>query len=198
MHLEKEDIEKKQDEFANELCALLERAGRGGSSARQFEVPEYARRRIDVALSSGKLTGHFESLVVVDWKRKEHKDGDVPEARIEEHDILIAVALWLSMHDLRVFRDEDSQNLYVLGIENYDGMVVKGLDEGQLYSLHVSNRTGESWDITSNGATLAGCAAEVAKKSVVLTTHKGTAVSLVPFGLTEAEFVKEMKKKSGT
>jgi hypothetical protein len=196
MHLTKEDLDKKQDEVADELCALLERAGRGGESSRQFEIPEYARRRIDMSLSAGKLIGHFKSLVITDWKRKDHHEGNVPEERIAEHDILVGVALVLKKFDLRVFRDQDAQNLYVLGIENYGGIPVRGFDEGQLYALYVSNHSDESWDITSDGTTIASCVAEMRGKTLMLVTKRGNEVELVPFDLTEKEYVSEMKEKS--
>jgi len=196
MHLEKEDIEKKQDEVADKLCALLERAGRSGESSRQFEIPEYARRRIDISPSKGEITGYFKSLVITDWKRKDHHEGDVPEERIAEHDILIGVALLLKKFGLRVFRDQEFQNVYVLGVERYGGIPVKGFDEGQLCALYVSGHTDESWDITSDGATIASCVAEMLGGVLSLITHKGTVVELVHFDLSEAEYVRDMKKKS--
>ena len=193
MGLHKEDLEKKQDELMEELCVLLEKAGRGGASSRVFEVPEYARRRVDIALSSGELTGHFKELVITDWKRKEHHEGDVVEERINEQDLLTGVAVFLNKHGLKVFSDD--AKFYVLGIERYEGIPVEGLEVGQLYELYAPGHTDESWEVTSDGAPLAGHTAKLEGKTVVLRGRKGE-VALKPFDLSEAEYIKGVKARS--
>jgi hypothetical protein len=196
MHVEKEDLEKKQDEIADELCALLERAGRGGESSRQFEVPEYARRRIDVALSSGKLIGHFKSLVIVDWKRKDHHEGDAVEERMSEQDILTGVAVLLKKEGLQVFTDEATHRIYVVGLEEYNGIPVKGLEGGHLYELYSPHHTDESWDITADGEGISNDTAEMREGALTLVTSRGTEISLKPFNLSEAEYVRDVRGKS--
>lgn len=195
MHLKKEDLEKKQDEVADELCALLERAGREGESSRKFEIPEYARRRIDISLSGGMVIGHFKSLVIVDWKRKDHHEGNVPEERMGEGDVLTGVALILKKNKLRVFREKGSQGIYVLGIERYGGIPVQGVETGRLYKLYSPSHTTEAWDVTSDGETIPSYTAELKGDTVVLGTSTGS-LELEPLDLNEEEYVKEMKKKS--
>lgn len=196
MHLEKEDLEKKQDEVADELCTLLERAGRGGESSRRFEIPEYARRRIDISPSKGKITGHFKSLVITDWKRKDHQEGNVPEERIVEENVLAGVALILKKNNLRVFCDKESQDMYVLGIERYEGIPVQGLEDGHLYKLYSPGHTTEAWEVTSDGETITSRAAEMEEETLTLVTNHGERVKLEPFDQSEEEYVNEMKKKS--
>jgi len=195
MEVSKEDIEKKQDELAEELCALLEKAGRGGASSRKFEIPEYARRRIDVSPAKSKVTGHFKDLVISDWKRRDHHDGDVPEERMTKQDILTGVAVFLKKHEVPVFADRKG-NIYVLGIERYNGIPVEGYEAGHLYKLYSPERTGEAYTVTADGEPIASRSALKEGENVKLSRWFGS-TELAPFVLTEQAYIKEMQAKSG-
>jgi len=196
MKFTKEDLEIKQDEVAGELCALLEKAGSGGESSRVFEIPEYARRRLDMSLSGAVLTGYFASLIINDWKRKDHHEGGVSEERITEHDLLTGIALLLKKQGLKVFRAEGVEDIYILGIEKYGGIPVAGIEEGNLYQLYSSDHTTEAWKVSCEGIKLVGNIAQMAGTVLTLTTNKGKSITLKSFDLSEGEFIRQMKQKS--
>lgn len=195
MELRKEDLEKKQDAVADELCALLEKAGRGGASSRVFEIPEFARRTIDISLSKGELTGHMKGLVINDWKRKNHHEGDTPEKRMPEHELLLGVALILKKEGLKVFSDV-TENLYVLGIEPYGGLSVVGLEDKPLYQLYVSHRTNEAIEVTSDGKPLRSYKAEMHGHILTLKGWFRKKV-LEPFELSEKAYIERLQAQSG-
>ncbi len=195
MELRREDLEKKQDQVAEELCALLERAGRGGASSRVFEIPEYARRNIDISLSKGVLTGYSTGLVINDWKRKNHHEGDTPEERMQESDVLRGAALILKKEGLRVFSDTKGR-IYVLGIEPYGGIPVEGAEGQPLYELRVSGRTSEAWELASDGKTLRSCTARMHGHTLTLRGWWRKKV-LQPFELSEEAYVEGLHKKGG-
>lgn len=195
MELRREDLEKKQDAVATELCALLEKAGQGGASSRVFEIPEYARRNIDISLAKGVLTGHVAGLVINDWKRKNHHQGDVPEERMREAEVLKGVALVLKKEGLSVFSDTRGK-IYVLGIEPYGGIPVEGAGGQPLYELRVSGRTSEAWELTSDGKTLRSYAAHMHGHALVLQSWWMKRV-LKPFELTEDAYVEALRRKGG-
>lgn len=192
--MRKEELDKKQDELADELCALLERAGRGGASSRVFEIPEYARRRIDVSPSKGKMTGHFKGLVISDWKRKDHAEGDTPEARMTAEDLLRGVATFLEEQGLSVYVDPKG-GLYVLGVERYNGIPVEGYETGHLYKLYVAEQTKDAYTIYADGAPIVQKKARLDGRRLQL---RGwfRAIELRPYEHSEGEYVKEMREKA--
>ncbi len=194
MELRTEDVEQKQDTVAQELCALLEKAGRGGASSRVFEIPEYARRAIDISLSGGEVTGYFKTLVINDWKRKEHHEGDTPESRIGAADLLTGVALILKREGRKVFSDSRDR-LYVLGIEPYGGPLVEGLEKTPLYQLRVSGHTSEAWEITSDGRPIRFYTPSMHEGALTLKTWF-TKRTLIPYTHTEQAYLHAMREKS--
>lgn len=194
MEMRKEEIETKQDELADDLCALLEKAGRGGASSRVFEIPEYARRRIDVSPAKGKITGHFKDLVISDWKRRDHVEGNVPEERISAEDLLKGLAVFLKKYEVSVFVNKKGE-LYVFGIERYNGIPVEGRETGHLYKLYVVGRTKEAYTITADGAPIARRSARMVGENISLSRWFG-AMELTPFALTEHAYLEEMQEKT--
>lgn len=192
--MRKEELDKKQDELAEELCALLERAGRGGASARAFEIPAYARRQLDVSPSKGVVTGHFKDLVISDWKRKDHAEGDTPEERMSESDLLRGVAVFLEKQGVSVYVDAKGR-LYVLGIERYNGIPVEGYETGHLYRLYVAEQSNDAYTLTADGAPIARRKARLSGKKIQL---RGwfRSIELSPFTLSEGEYVKEMRERA--